>query len=66
MPASAEAVDATHRKRSLNQELASRGLKMCPKCHREVGIGYAVCIYCRTYFNDRTEIARRQQHAPRR
>lgn len=56
----------TQRKRTVVEELAARGLKRCPKCHREVGIGYAICIYCRTYFTDQAEVARREHPTPRR
>ncbi|HEX5444896.1 MAG TPA: hypothetical protein VFW87_13750 [Pirellulales bacterium] len=37
----------------------NRGMKMCPKCRREVRAVYDICPHCRTYFNDAAEVNRR-------
>ncbi|HEV7224369.1 MAG TPA: hypothetical protein VGN42_16790 [Pirellulales bacterium] len=36
-----------------------RGMKVCPKCRKEVRSVYDICPYCRTYFTDVSEITRR-------
>lgn len=36
-----------------------RGIKRCPKCHKDVSSAYNLCPHCHTYFSDRTEISRR-------
>lgn len=36
-----------------------RGMKKCPKCGKDVRATYDACPYCRTYFTDPAEIARR-------
>jgi Zn-finger nucleic acid-binding protein len=40
-------------------KLLHRGMKVCPKCRREVRLAYDLCPHCRTYFTDLAEIARR-------
>lgn len=37
----------------------NRGMKVCPKCRREVRAVYDICPHCRTYFTDAGEINRR-------
>lgn len=37
----------------------NRGMKVCPKCRREVRAVYDICPYCRTYFSDTGEVNRR-------
>ncbi|MEX0713129.1 MAG: hypothetical protein WD278_12310 [Pirellulales bacterium] len=37
----------------------NRGMKICPKCRREVRSVYDICPHCRTYFTDTSEINRR-------
>jgi Zn-finger nucleic acid-binding protein len=37
----------------------SRGMKVCPKCKREVRLVYDICPHCRTYFTDVAEVNRR-------
>lgn len=37
----------------------NRGMKVCPKCRREVRAVYDICPHCRTYFSDTGEVNRR-------
>jgi Zn-finger nucleic acid-binding protein len=37
----------------------NRGMKICPKCRREVRAVYDICPHCRTYFSDAGEVNRR-------
>lgn len=37
----------------------NRGMKICPKCRREVRAVYDICPHCRTYFSDTNEVGRR-------
>jgi hypothetical protein len=37
----------------------NRGMKICPKCRKEVRAVYDICPHCRTYFSDSGEINRR-------
>lgn len=37
----------------------NRGMKICPKCRREVRAAYDICPHCRTYFSDNREVNRR-------
>jgi hypothetical protein len=37
----------------------NRGMKVCPKCRREVRAVYDICPHCRTYFGDTREVSRR-------
>lgn len=37
----------------------NRGMKVCPKCRREVRAVYDICPHCRTYFSDSGEVNRR-------
>jgi hypothetical protein len=41
----------------------NRGMKICPKCRREVRAVYDICPHCRTYFTDAGEINRRMIQA---
>lgn len=36
-----------------------RGMKICPKCRKEVRSVYDICPFCRTYFTDLSEVTRR-------
>lgn len=43
----------------LAQALHAHRTKFCPNCGAEVSAGYALCIYCKTYFRNAEEVVRR-------
>ncbi len=64
-PLHAQAQPTTARSTSgvLSSPFLSHGLKICPKCKREVRASYDLCPHCRMYFTNPSEIVRRMDRA---